>query len=181
MIDPLFVSVAAIGLASLLLSAAWQKFASQAAFVAALGNYRVLPPWLVRPVAAILPVVEAALALGWLVGPGFLVSAATAALLLVYAAAMAANLLRGRRQIDCGCGGSGSTGGDQPLSWWLVTRNVVLASLAALAGLPDSGRDLGTFDALTLAGATLVTVLLYAGASQLIRNAAWAARGISRG
>jgi hypothetical protein len=102
-------------------------------------------------------------------------------LLIVYAAALATNLLRGRRQIDCGCGLSGAAGGEQPLSWWLVARNVVLASLAGLASLPDSGRDLGIFDALTLAGAMLAAVLLYAGASQLIRNAALAARRVSRG
>lgn len=182
MIDPLFGTAVAIGLACLLLSAAWHKAASHAAFVAALGNYRLLPPGLVRPVAAFLPVVEAALALGWLAGGrGRLVAAATAALLLVYAAALAVNLLRGRRQIDCGCGFSGSAGGEQPLSWWLVARNVLLAGLAGLAGLPDSGRDLGTSDGLTLAGATLAAVLLYAGASQLIRNAALAARRSSRG
>ena len=141
MIDPLFGTAIAIGLACLLMSAARHKVASHAAFVAALGNYRLLPPWLVRPVAALLPVAEAALAIGWLAGgcdrPA---AAATAALLIVYAAALAANLLRGRRQIDCGCGLSGAAGGDQPLSWWLVTRNLVLASLAGLAGLPESGR-----------------------------------------
>lgn len=182
MIDPLFGTAIAVGLACLLFSAAWHKVAAHAAFVAALGNFRLLPPWLVRPVAALLPVAEAALALGWLAGGrGRLVAAATAVLLLLYAAALAANLLRGRRQIDCGCGLSGAVGGDQPLSWWLVARNVVLASLAGLAGLPESGRELGTFDALTLAGAVLAAVLLYAGASQLIRNATLAERRISRG
>jgi hypothetical protein len=182
MIDPLFGTAIAIGLAGLLFSAAWHKVAFHAAFVAALGNYRLLPSWLVRPAAALLPVAEAALALGWLAGGrGRLVASATAALLLVYAAALAVNLLRGRRQIDCGCGFSGAAGDEQPLSWWLVTRNVLLASLAGLAGLPDSGRNLGSFDGLTLVAATLAAVLLYAGASQLIRNAALAARRTSRG
>ena len=45
-----------------------------------------------------------------------------AALLLAYAAVMAINLVRGRRFIDCGCGGAA-----QPLSLGLVLRNVVLA------------------------------------------------------
>lgn len=176
MIDPLFGTAIAIGLAVLLLSAAWRKVTAHAAFVAALGNYRLLPPWLVKPVATILPAIEAALALGWLAGgPRRGVAVATAALLIGYASAMAVNLRRGRRQIDCGCALGGAAGGEQPLSGWLVARNVVLAALAGIAALPDSGRALGIPDALTLAAATLAAVLLYAGASQLIRNAAFAA------
>jgi hypothetical protein len=180
MIDPLFGTAIAIGLAFLLLSAAWHKVVAHAEFLAALDDYRLLPPSLVRPFAAVLPGAEAALAAGWLAGGGRTVAAATAALLLAYAAALAVNLRRGRRQIDCGCGFRGATGSDLPLSWWLVARNVVLASLAGIAGLPHSGRELGFFDALTLAAATLAAVLLYAGTSQLIRNGALAARRTPR-
>jgi len=176
MIDPLFGAAIAIGLAVLLLSAAWHKVAAHAAFVAALVNYRLLPPGLVKPAAVMLPAIEAALALGWLVGGQRRgVAVATAVLLLVYAAAMALNLRRGRRQIDCGCSLGGAAGGEQPLSGWLVARNVLLAALAGIAALPDSWRALGSLDALTLAGATLAAVLLYAGASQLIRNDAFGA------
>lgn len=182
MIDPLFGAAIAVGLACLLLPAAWHKLAAHQEFVAALRNYRLLAPWLVKPVAAVLPAAEAALAIGWLAGgPNRGVAVATAALLLVYGGALAINLLRGRRRIDCGCGLSGAAGGEQPLSWWLVARNVVLASLAGIAALPDSGRDLGTHDWLTLMAATLAAVLLYAGASQLIRNASLAARRAPRG
>ena len=181
MIDPLFSSAIAVGLALLLLSAAWHKVTAHAAFVAALGNYRLLPPGLVKPVAMTLPAIETALALGWLAGPRREIAVATAALLLGYASAMAVNLLRGRRQIDCGCSLGGAAGGEQPLSWWLPARNLVLAALAGIASLPGSGRALGFPDAPTLAAATLAAVLLYAGASQLIRNAALAARRSPRG
>jgi hypothetical protein len=182
MIDPLFGAAIAIALACLLLSAAWHKVAAAAAFVATLDDYRLLPRRLVKPVAALLPAAEAALAVGWLAGGRSRgVAVTTAALLLMYGGALAVNLLRGRRQIDCGCGLSGAAGGEQPLSWWLVARNVVLASLAGIAALPDSGRALGTPDFLTLAAATLAAVLLYAGASQLIRNAALGARRVPRG
>lgn len=176
MIDPVFGTTIAIGLAGLLLSAAWHKATAHADFVAALGNYRLLAPWLVKPVALMLPAVEAGLALGWLAGPRRTVAVATATLLLGYASAMAVNLRRGRRQIDCGCTLGGAAGGEQPLSGWFVARNVVLAALAGIAALPDSGRALDGPDAVTLAGATLAAVLLYAGASQLIRNAALGAR-----
>ncbi|CAB5692019.1 Methylamine utilisation protein MauE [Delftia tsuruhatensis] len=94
------------------------------------GNFRVLPQRLVRPVALLLPVAETAIAAGLQV-PAARGAAAwgAAALLLVFAAALAINLRRGRREIDCGCFRSDLR---QPVSAALVLRNLLLA-LAALA------------------------------------------------
>lgn len=173
MIDPLVGRVIALGLALLLLFAAWHKLAAQAEFLAVLRGYELLPAVLLRPVAALIPLAEIALAVAWLTGEArVLVAAATAALLLAYAAAIAINLHRGRVQIDCGCGLGGSAATHQQLSGWLVARNLVLAGFAALAAWPASARVLGLADALTLAAAIAAAVLLYAGSSQLIRNAA---------
>lgn len=182
MIDPLIGNAVALGLALLFLPAAWHKISAHAQFVAALNDYRLLPQPLLRPVAASLPVVEAALAVAWLAGErGGVLAAATAALLAVYAAAMAINLWRGRARISCGCGLGRSAEGDAQLSWWLVARNLLLAGLAGVAALPAAHREFGPFDALTLASATAAAALLYAGGSQLLRNAAAsAARRIPR-
>jgi hypothetical protein len=90
----------------------------------------------------------------------------------MYAAAIAINLRRGRAHISCGCGFGGASGGDQPLSWWLVARNLLLGALALLATLPATSRALGAYDWLTLALALAASGLLYAGASQLMRNGA---------
>jgi hypothetical protein len=172
MIDPLFGHVVALGLALLLLSAAWHKLAARAEFIAVLRGYELLPAPLLRPVAALIPLAEFVLGVAWLVGAAWdLVASATAVLLLAYAAAIAINLYRGRVEIACGCGLSGRAGASQRLSGWLVLRNLVLAGLAGLAALPASGRALGLADAFTLAAATAAAVLLYAGTSQLIRNA----------
>jgi hypothetical protein len=183
MIDPLVSWVIALGLALLLLAAAWHKIAAGADFVAILRDYELLPAPLLRPIATLLPAAEIVLAVTWIAGSARVVVAiATALLLLVYAAAIAVNLHRGRNQIDCGCGLAGSARSRQGLSAWMVARNLVLAGLALLAALPATGRTLGLGDALTLAAATAAAVLLYVGASQLIQNAAGlASRRVQRG
>ncbi|WP_409176901.1 MauE/DoxX family redox-associated membrane protein [Brevibacillus fortis] len=49
-------------------------------------------------------------------------------LLLIYTLAISINLLRGRRNISCGCGG---IAGNHHLSWLLVLRNVIFICIAA--------------------------------------------------
>ena len=173
MIDPLLSRAIAAGLALLLLLAAWHKAAARDEFAAALRDYQLLPEVLLRPAAMLLPAIEFVLAVGWLAGIGReAVAASTAALLLVYAAAIAVNLWRGRVHIACGCSLGGAVHRDARLSWWLVARNVLLAGAAGLAALPASDRGLGAQDWLTLVLAILAAILLYAGTSQLLRNAA---------
>jgi hypothetical protein len=173
MIDPLASRAISVALALLLLFAAWHKVSARHAFAAALGEYRLLPRSLWRPVSLLLPALEAVLGLAWLVGfETRTVALLTASLLGVYATAMAINLWRGRVHIDCGCGFGGASGADQPLSWWLVARNLLLGVAAMVAAGPPAGRDLGPYDWLTLAFAIAAAVLLYSGASQLMRNGA---------
>ncbi|MFV0276838.1 MAG: MauE/DoxX family redox-associated membrane protein, partial [Parahaliea sp.] len=66
------------------------------------------------------------------------------ALLLAYALAMAANLARGRANIDCGC----AVGRRRTLSWWLVLRNTVLATLSVALLLPLGIREMPWVEAL---------------------------------
>lgn len=173
MTDPLLARFVAAGLALLLLSAAWHKLASRTEFAAALREYRLLPGALLGPVALLLPLLEAALALAWLAGAARgVVATATAGLLLLYAAAMAVNLWRGRVDIDCGCGLGGAGRAVGRLSWWLVARNALLAAVAAGAALPVAPRAPARFEPVVLVLAILAAVLLYAGASQLLRNGA---------
>jgi hypothetical protein len=173
MIDPLLGRAISIACALLLLLTAWHKIAARQRFRIALGEYRLLPAALLPPAAVLLPGLEATLGLAWLAGyrPDA-VAWLTAALLAAYAAAIAINLWRGRVHISCGCGFGGNSEDDQPLSWWLVARNLALGSLAVLATLPATSRDLGPYDWLTLALALLAAGVLYSGASQLMRNGA---------
>jgi hypothetical protein len=106
-------------------------------------NYRLLPETLVAPVAALLPLVELGLGLGLIAGVVTdgrlrLFALPAAALLLVFAGAMAINIRRGRQAIDCGCGRSHLR---QPLGWSLVARNAVLALLVAIDALPRWPAD----------------------------------------
>lgn len=172
MIDPLASLTISWAFAALLLAGAWHKLSDRDRFVADLDEYRLLPEAFLRPAARSIPALEAALAVVWLSGAWPVAAGrATAALMVAYAVAMAVNLLRGRAYIGCGCGFGRSSGGEPTLSWWLVTRNLVLAAIALVATLPHAQRELGLYDGLTLGLALLAAVTLYAGISQLVVNA----------
>ena len=126
-------------LSLLLASAAWHKLRDVGAFRAAVENYRLLPPRLGgarsrafadrRRVRAGGRAVAAARRCGGAALGG-------AALLALYAAAMAITLRRGRRDVDCGCAGPAHRQSVRPA---LVARNGVLV-LAALTGGAAGGR-----------------------------------------
>jgi hypothetical protein len=129
------ISFAIRALAGLVfLSAAWGKVRHRPEFQGVVANYRLLPDLLVVPFALALPPIEAAV--GALLPTGLLspwTEAAAAALLALFALAMAVNLRRGRTDIDCGCFQSALK---QTLSWTLVARNAALVLLLGLAALP---------------------------------------------
>ncbi len=173
MIDPLLPTAIAFGFAVLFVAAAWHKLSARGRFEAILRDYRLLPEFLVRPVALLMPVVELTLALGWMSGLSTRVTAlASAALLATYAFAMAINLMRGRVYIDCGCGFGASAGEEPALSSSMVARNIVLIGLALLPLVPATGRDLGITDFVVVLASVLTAILLYAGSGQLIKNRA---------
>jgi len=126
-------------------------------------NYRVLPDYAARPVSIILPFAELAVAAGLLINISPWAELSAAALLGLFAAAMAVNVARGRREIDCGCF---STSLKQVVSGWTVSRNCVLAMAALLVsrepGGPLSWAALGE---VWVAGAVLF--LIYATANTL--------------
>lgn len=98
-------------------------------FEAAVRSYRLLPAAWVARVAAALPVFE--LASGGFLLLGFLQRVdglALGACLVVFAAAVSVNLARGR-EIDCGCFGGVA---EKQITWWTVSRNVVLIGVATL-------------------------------------------------
>jgi hypothetical protein len=118
-----------IGVALLLLSAAWSKLREPARFAGILRNYRLLPDLLTTPLSLLLPMIELMLGAALLLERGGRISSPAAAmLLLVFAGAIAINLGRGRTTIDCGC----SLAGGQPIHAALVWRNS-LTALALLA------------------------------------------------
>jgi hypothetical protein len=166
LLDPAVVWTARLVLAAVLAVAALAKLRAFDEFIGVVHNYRILPEPLVRPVAYVLPPLELAVALGLLIEPTrALAAGGAAALLAVFALAMAVNILRGRPEIDCGCFASTLK---QRIGWALVGRNLVLIGLAALV-MPGTvpARTLTWLDALTVVGASLAAVLLYLAFTQL--------------
>lgn len=116
-----------LGLASLFLWTGAQKVLEPGPFAAAIANYRLLPEALVGLAAVGLPVLEIVAGLA-LLAPAYANGAAVivAALLALFAAAMAQSKLRGI-DLDCGCFGADQT---SQVSWLKVTLNLGLAMLA---------------------------------------------------
>jgi uncharacterized membrane protein YphA (DoxX/SURF4 family) len=129
-------------LALVFLTAALGKIRHRLAFQGVVANYRLLPEIAVPAFALLLPLVEAAVAGALLFAPPPWPEASAAILLMLFAAAMAINIWRGRRHIDCGCFQSALK---QTLSWTLVARNAGLALLLVVPAavpegvLPESG------------------------------------------
>ncbi len=124
--------------ALILIRAAIGKARDLAAFEGALDGYRLLPFWSLPAAKVGFPAAELFIAASLLIPPlRALAGYAAAGLLVLFALAMAINLVRGRREIDCGCGGPDAR---QTLSWDLVVRNLVIAAalvIAALLAGPD--------------------------------------------
>ena len=172
--DPVADITLRAALALLFVAAAGHKLRDPGRFRATLADYRLLPTALVRAGAVLLTgaelVVAVVLAVPTLRAPGAL---AAALLLAVYGAAIAVNLARGRRHIECGCAGPA---GRRPLDGWLVVRNGVLVGVA-LAGLaPLRARSLTWVDVLTVTGATAVLAACYGSADRLLASAPALAR-----
>lgn len=107
----------------------------------------------------VVPLLEAAVAAGLLFEPSRTAAACVGiALLLAYAGAIAVNLLRGRRDLACGCGGPDDR---RPIAAWMVGRNILIALLSAAVMLPWSPRPLVLTDAVTIGFGTATCALMY--------------------
>lgn len=167
MIDPAPLLALRLALALLFASAARHKLVAFSAFRAAFERYELVPHPVAGAVAALVPVVEVVAAVALVAAPGAGALLASA-LLALYAGAIAWNLRRGRRDIECGCGGPALR---QTLSGALVVRNLVLVCGALACALTPSPRALIWVDALSIAGGVCVLALLYAATNQLVANA----------
>lgn len=167
LLDPVLGHTAAATLGALLILGGVSKLREQEVFRDALANYELLPQSLIGLTARALP-------MGELLAGVLLLPVATrsigavlaVALLALVTAAIAINLARGRRQIDCGCGGASHT----PLSGGLIARNAVLVLLAVAAALPMQAREVVWLDYVAIAFATHFLLGLYLSANQLLSN-----------
>ena len=165
-VDPVVSLVARFSVALVLAWAAAHKARDLAAFGESLRGYRLIPKAAVGSFAVVLIMVEAVAAVALLYGPSATFAAfAAVGLFSAYSVAIAINLLRDRRDLDCGCG-SGAR--PQPLSEWLLVRNAALIAFALVAGASVSARTLGWIDALGALAALTTLVLLWLASSELL-------------
>ncbi len=174
LLDPALHVTLRIALALLLLSAARHKLAAPAAFRDAIADYRLVPGWATTATAAALVAAELGIGAALLVlvpvpGLGAAAGLATGALLALYTGAIAVNLRRGRRGMDCGCSGPGAR---RELDSGLVVRNVILIGTAALCALSVPVRPWIWLDTATVAGGVAVSGLLYAAIDRALTTGA---------
>lgn len=137
----------AVGL--IFVSAGARKLLHAQEFRGIVAAYRLLPAGAEVVVAALMGPLELLLGLASILHWGMPVTAlAVATLLIVFAAAMAINIRRGRAAIECGCF---RTALRQELEWRLVARNVACAlavvAASAVPIAPDSASRLLAFPA----------------------------------
>jgi hypothetical protein len=174
MMDPVVAATLRAALAILLAVSASHKLRAPARFVATVRSYRLVPDVLAPATAVALVAAETLAAALLATGAGGVVTAAGAAgLFALYAAAIAANLRRGRRHLDCGCGAPGTA---HPIHAGLVARNLVLVVAALALAWPATARALTWLDAGTIALATTALGALYAALDRLLANAPAIAR-----
>jgi len=143
-LDPAIMTALGLALAALFGASAAHKIRTRREFVGIVRNYEIAPDWASAPAAALVILVETAIAAMLVApetrGPG---AFAAAGLLLAYGALMSVNILRGRTEIDCGCGFGPNR---ERLTTGLLVRNGLLAVGAIIAASPSSDRALGAFD-----------------------------------
>jgi hypothetical protein len=179
-VDPVIAAIARVSLALLFAAAARHKLADWAAFRIVVHDYEILPRFAATPFAAGIVAVEAALTVALLV-PATASAAATAAaaLLATYTIAIAINLARGRRTLECGCAPSRYR---HALSEILLVRNTVLIGVCGLVWASVAERAWGSVDVLTVAGGVVVAAATWSAAWTLLGGAAGRARAVaSRG
>jgi hypothetical protein len=157
--DPLLELTVAGSLAVLFAASTAHKLAAFAEWPGVVRNYRVLPGALALPAAGMLLIAGALTAVALLWAPTRRIGACAAAVqLILFAAAMAINLRRGRASIDCGCFGARLR---QGIAAWMVVRNLSLALLALSLLLPARTRELTVLDIATLIAVVATLTVLY--------------------
>lgn len=171
--DPVITNIICICMALLFGVAVTHKLKAPAVFKAAMDDYQLTPPalsWLVAVGLIALELAGSVLVLLPFTRTTGLVL--MAALLLVYTAGISINLLKGRRDIDCGCNGPAAR---QVISGWLVLRNMIFLGLVLLAALPSGQlaavRQLNWLDLLVILLAVPVASGLYLALNQLLAQA----------
>ena len=167
-IDPIFLTLICYCFALLFGLAGAHKLSNRSETQTLIDAYNLVPAPLLAPASLLVPILELAIGAGLMFGATRSIAViAGGVLLIAYGAAMAINLYRGKRDLDCGC-----SFGDraQKISPPLVYRNALLATLIFMAAMPVSNRETGMMDAFIIAVSLIAASILYAAANTLIEN-----------
>jgi hypothetical protein len=168
-LDPIVVLIANYAIALLFGLASYGKLSAFRVFCVTLEEYQLMPIQLVTVVGVGVTALECLIAVSALWQPSAQWAMFAAALLLtIYAAAISVNLVRGRRDIDCGCTGPARR---QLLSGWLLIRNTGLIVIALIGAALPSERTLEAADMVLVTLALLAVMALYGAINQLMVNA----------
>jgi hypothetical protein len=161
-VDPVIVLIAQFAIGWLFLFGALHKVRDLEQFKRVLMAYRLLPEAAITPAAWTVASTEVLLGFAALAQVQ-IAFVAGGAVLGVYALAMLVNLLRGRRFIDCGCGGD-----SQPITWGLIVRNSILIGVCGLALVEPVARSFAWIDLGSVAFGVIVCGLIYGAVNQLL-------------
>jgi hypothetical protein len=107
----------------------------------------------------VVPILEVGVAIGLLIDACRPYAGAIGMVMLWgYAAAIAVNLRRGRRDLACGCGGPDER---RPISAWMVWRNILISLALAVALQPWTSRPFSFTDGVTIVFGLLTIALIY--------------------
>ena len=166
MLDPAIGLLLAAAIALLFASASAHKLRDLRRFDEIFSAYGLLTGVARLRLSWSVPVLELAVAGGLLFDESRPYAAAVGImLLLTYAAAIAVNLKRGRRDLACGCGGPDER---RPIAPWMVWRNILIASCLASTFAPWTRRPLNLTDAVTVVFGLLTLALIYLCVDQLM-------------
>jgi len=158
-IDPAIAALIVTCIALLFGGAAIHKFRDLRRFDEIFAAYGLLPLAARLRLSRAVPLLEALVAAGLLPDATRLAAACVGiVLLLAYAGAITVNLLRGRRELACGCGGPDDR---RPIAPWMVWRNVLFAAMLSTVMLPWSQRPLALTDMVTIGFGTAACSLVY--------------------
>ena len=166
--DFLFAKIITTAVAIIFIVGFWQKIKEMETFQISLEAYELLPTpglkysayaiALTEGLAATLLLMEKTLLIGAIFGSIFL---------LMVTLAVVINLLRGNTDIGCGCGGIED---EQPISWTLVARNLILIIALTSVFFMGPSRILEPLSYFTLAIGSVTFYGLYVLSNQLITN-----------
>lgn len=139
----------------LLLLGVKHKSSRRSEFVAIVRDYQLMPDRMAAIVAHGIVAAEGAIGVALLIWPSSLPAGiAASSLFAVFAIAVTLNLLRGRRDLMCGCDNDGA------ISWAVVLRNIILGCVVLGGAWYGAERHHGLIDwaSATLCGVALLGV-----------------------